>query len=136
MKSIFVCLIAIVSALNLCAQTTGTNPPDQPSWVKMMNQPGVNYYEAIKAFDDYWQNKQVPVGENDLFKASNEEKEHADFVSKKKSGQSGEAEQLAFEYKKFLHWKLKMLPFVKEDGTIMNEEERLAQWKEQRKDRH
>lgn len=133
----FVCLIVIMSAFNLCAQsaTSGTTQL-QPNWVTMMNQPGVNYYEAVKAFDAYWENKELPVEENELFKASNEEKEEAGFVSKKKSVQTKETQQLAFEYKKFMHWKLKMLPFVKEDGTIMNEEERLAQWKEQRKDRH
>ena len=106
-----------------------------PVWIQMMDDPSVNYYEAVLAFDTYWESREIPNEEHELFIASNEEKEKDDFISNKKEKQSEEAKRYAFEYKKFKHWQQKVLPFVKEDGHIMSKEEQLALWKQQRNGR-
>lgn len=136
MKKLFLVLIVALMANSSFAQSSNPgNYNTTPVWIHMMEDPSVNYYEAVLAFETYWENREVPNEEHELFIASNEEKEQEDFISRKKEKQSEEAKRYAFEYKKFKHWQQQVLPFVKEDGHIMSKEEQLALWKQQRKDR-
>ena len=102
-----------------------------PVWIQMMDAEHTNYNEAIKAFELYWQNREKPTQEDELFRASNEEKEKKDFIKSNKRDDV----KYAFEYKKFLKWQQKVLAYLNEDGTVMNAEERIALWKNQLENR-
>ncbi|WP_312900784.1 hypothetical protein [Chryseobacterium taichungense] len=98
-----------------------------PEWIKMMDDPNVNYYQAVKNFDDYWKDKKKPVEEKEIF----EEKK-----SKIREYKNEEAPKYAFEYKKFMHWKIKILPFVQDNGRILTKNERMEIWEKERKNRN
>lgn len=89
-----------------------------PSWVKMMDDPKVNYYQAVNEFNNFWKDKVKPEEENEFF---NDQKI-------KKAPEDSDALKYAFEYKKFMHWQREMLVFVKEDGTLLTSEERKTLW--------
>jgi len=136
MKRLFLILIAALITNISFAQSNKTDHYKvYPVWIQLMEDPSVNYYEAVLAFDTYWENREIPKGEHELFSATNEEKEKEDFISNKKGSQSLDARLYVFEYKKFKHWQQQVLPFVKEDGHIMSKEEQLVLWNQQRKDR-
>lgn len=107
------CNISLMNAQNEQEKT--------PLWITLMNNPKVNYYEAVKEFTNYWENKEKPNEENEVFRERK--------VEKKK------AIKYAFEYKKFLQWQKKVLPFIKEDGTIATPEERKQMWEEEKNNR-
>jgi hypothetical protein len=102
-----------------------------PYWIDMMNDSNINYYEAVNAFDKYWENRTPPTEKDG---------EAQDLFDKPKTPEQ-EAEQLTrstefvFQYKKFLNWKQTHKNLVKPDGTIMTQEEILEQWEKQNKDR-
>lgn len=103
-----------------------------PVWIDMMDDPNVNYYEAVKAFNLFWQNRELPVEEHELFTASEKEQKN---VTAKKAAQKGDTQEYAFQYKKFKHWQERSLPFVKPDSTVMSAKERLEIWKQQQLNR-
>ena len=88
----------------------------------MMNDEDVNYFEAIKAFDLYWTTHSKPEGESDMdIKQTEKNKKR---FSKREIKEAREEASMRMNIKKFDWWKNKMEPFVKEDGTIMNADER------------
>lgn len=100
---------------------------DTPEWIKMMDDPNVNYFEAVSAFNDYWKNKEKPVGEEEIFAAKN---------SKIRENKEKEAMLYSFEYKKFLLWQKKNLAYVKSDGTLLTQDEKLEIWEKEKKARN
>ena len=44
-----------------------------PVWTKMINDPDVNYYQAVKAFNTYWEGKLKPEGEDDFINEKEKE---------------------------------------------------------------
>ena len=140
MKKI-VCLKAMLTLLPIIilgtfasAQETKTkkdSTPPPPSWITMMDDPDVNYYEAVKAFNEYWKNKEKPIEEGELFEAvENKEKEAELKQRKEKSKDEDPAKKYAFEYKRFLWWMKEIEPFVQSDGRILSMDERISQWKQ------
>ncbi len=135
MKKIVLCLIAVIAIKSLYAQNNmDTYYRTHPVWITMMNNETVNYYETVKAFNLFWENKEKPTEENELFSATDDEKESKDFISGKKA-HSDDAKKYAFEYKKFIYWQQDVLPFVKEDGRLMSQQEQLDFWKHQHEGR-
>lgn len=112
----FSCILCNVSIMS--AQT---NQEKLPLWITMMENPKANYYEAVNEFNNYWKNKEKPNEEEEVFK--------------EKKVKKVRAIKYAFEYKKFLQWKSKMFPFIKDDGTIASPEERKVIWEEENKNR-
>lgn len=111
------------------AQKTKMKSPE-PSWIAMMDDPNVNYYVAVKAFDSYWKNKEKPVEEGELFESAEDIAKEKEMMDKAiKMGKNDPALIYAFEYKRFLIWKNKVEPFVKPDGRIKNMDEVIADWK-------
>jgi hypothetical protein len=87
----------------------------------------VNYKLAVKAFNDYWKNKEKPAEEEEIFAAK---------AKKIKSDPKGpETQMYAFEYKRFLNWQRSVLPFVQPDGRILTKAERLKIFEEEKKRR-
>ena len=136
--------IAIISFLTLIiispeiiAQSTAKklNYSKHPYWIEMMNDPKANYFETLKAFEQFWQNKKLPLEEDDVIGQTKKEPTKNNFLSKwfksKEEREEEEIKKYSFEIKKFKHWKLKVTPFVQEDGTILDADERLKLWQNQ-----
>jgi hypothetical protein len=96
-----------------------------PYCIAMMNDPKTNYYQAVAAFEKYWEHREKPTEDNgegkDIF-----EKDKSPEEKQKEANRSVE---YVYEYKQFLHWKETNKNYVKPDGTIMTSEEVLEQWK-------
>jgi len=102
-----------------------------PNWISMMNDPKVNYYQAVDAFNAYWSTHEKPTEDNG---------EARDIFGKDKSETDKKAEanrsiQYVYEYKQFLNWMERNKNLVKADGTLMTPEEILEQSEKERKNR-
>ena len=98
----------------------------KPDWIKMMNDPKVNYYKAVAAFNQYWEKRDKPKSEGEVFEKKD---------SKIRKYKTKETEKYAMEYKKFLLWQQQMRPFVKEDSNILSKSERLEIWEKEKNNR-
>jgi hypothetical protein len=122
---------------DLISQTTSKriNYSKHPYWIEMMNDPKANYFETVKAYEQFWQNKKIPLEEDDIIGQTKKEPTKNNFLSKwfksKEEREEEEIKKYSFEIKKFKHWKLKVTPFVQEDGTILDADERLKLWQNQ-----
>ncbi len=124
-------ILGLVLGHVLMAQQPGAKST-KPSWITMMDDPNVNYFEAVKSFEQYWKDKERPVVENEMFEsAENKEKEEAIRQKKAKLKPDDPAVLYAFEYKRFLWWMREMEPFVQPDGRIKGMDERINEWKTQ-----
>jgi len=135
MKKIVLCLLAVIAMQQLYAQQNqDAYYRTHPAWISMMSNESANYYEAVHAFTLFWENKETPTEENELFSAPDTEKESNDFISSKMA-LTEDATKYAFEYKKFIYWQQDVLPFVKDDGQLMSKQEQLDFWKQQHEGR-
>src|SRR5436853_439928 len=115
-----------------------------PVWIKMMDDEHTNYFEALKAFELYFTTHKFPTMEEEEMAKNDKlkeriEKSEAKYKKKKPKYREAPGEsqkekheetRLAFEVKKFNHWEMQTRPYVKDDGSIMNIEERMKIWKE------
>jgi len=64
-KSLLFVLAGLMISLNSFTQT-GTSPnadyTTYPYWIEMMQDPSVNFYEVQKAFNAYWENREITKG--------------------------------------------------------------------------
>lgn len=120
--------------LNYSATAQTKSKP--PLWVTMMDDPNVNYFEAVKNFNDYWKTREKPVEEKELF-GSVGDKEKEESIKQKKGRLKAEdpAQKYAFEYKRFLWWMREAEPFVQSDGRIKGMNERINEWRTQQQQR-
>ena len=120
--------------LNYSATAQTKSKP--PLWVTMMDDPNVNYFEAVKNFNDYWKTREKPVEEKELF-GSVGDKEKEESIKQKKGRLKAEdpAQKYAFEYKRFLWWMREVEPFVQSDGRIKGMNERINEWRTQQQQR-
>ena len=95
----------------------------KPYWIQMMDIEGVNFNETLKAYDIYWQHHAMPEEQGDRYTSKSDQSKKK--VSKKELKERREDAEMSFQVKKFLHWKIKNEPFVKENGNIMTATERL-----------
>lgn len=130
-------LTLLIISSDLISQTTSKriNYSKHPYWIEMMNDPKANYFETVKAYEQFWQNKKIPLEEDDIIGQTKKEPTKNNFLSKwfksKEEREEEEIKKYSFDIKKFKHWKLKVTPFVQEDGTILNADERLKLWQNQ-----
>lgn len=130
-------LTLLIISSDLISQTTSKriNYSKHPYWIEMMNDPKANYFETIKAYEQFWQNKKIPLEEDDIIGQTKKEPTKNNFLSKwfksKEEREEEEIKKYSFDIKKFKHWKLKVTPFVQEDGTILDADERLKLWQNQ-----
>jgi len=94
-----------------------------PYWIAMMEDPKVNYYNAIEAFNKYWENKEQPTEKDGEAKDIFEKDKTKDEIEKEEK----RTVLYVYEYKQFLNWKDKNKDFLKPDGTIMTQQEILEQ---------
>ena len=117
----------------------GTKPDysKYPNWVKSMDNPNVNYFDACKQFDKYWSTHFANTNNEEDYDFDNadkdSEKDPRPFYMKVLQSEKKAKErsnELNIEKKKFEKWKLENLPYVKEDGSLMTPEERIEAWKQ------
>ena len=143
-------LLFLLICVNISfAQKEKEKPADpdyknNPVWISMIDNPSTNYYEAIKAYDTYWQYHEKPMGEEEeegFVNESRKEKEEAEEREKERERRKlnkGEPDKLTpediqrmefrdrmtYQCKRFENWKKEVLPFVQEDGRILTLEQR------------
>lgn len=122
-------ILLLCFSFSLHGQAQQPDYSKHPHWIKMMDDPNVNYFEAVKAFETYWKGRTKPVEEKEVFSNYNQQK----IVTIRKTER--EAKEYAFEYKKFLYWQQQVLPYVQPNGRILSTEERLQLFEQEKKER-
>jgi hypothetical protein len=139
MKPFLIGIICLISAVRLSAQTPSKSYyKKNPVWIEMIQSPTVNYFEAIKAYDLFWEGKEKPLEENDILGESKGAENNTKGKSEKERLRELQKEKDLFqkyglEVKKFEHWKRMVLPYVQADGSILSMEARLKLWEESKK---
>lgn len=127
--------LAIVNFHIAVAQNVNMDKKDYsdfPYWIKMTDDPKVNYLEAVNAYNEYWKDKEKPLMEQELLdKKEDDAKGLRKKLSRKEKKKQIEAAQMAYDCKRFERWKAKVFPYVQEDGRILTPEERLEIWRKQ-----
>jgi hypothetical protein len=107
----------------------------EPLWIEMMNDPKANYFETLKAFRLYWKDRVLPKEpfetegaesfeiEVGLINDKESEKER-EREEKKRAKQNKKGVDYSAEVRAFKGWMQGVKPWVKDDGTIMTEQER------------
>ncbi len=111
----------------------------EPVWIKMKEDPNVNYYEAIKAFEAYWNGKIEPEEEHELITEGKITEEKAKQMKAERASwtqaQRNEYERIKYEFKRFKQWKRDVKPYVQSDGRILNEQEKMEIYNKQQQNR-
>lgn len=124
---LLICFSFSAFAQNECSKKQLREFRNHAHWVSMMNDSTVNYFQAKIAFEEFWKGKPTP--ESIMEGEKEEQGEERSLISRiLKSEKTYHAEILEYsvEHKKFLHWLRVNKPYVKEDGSIMSEEEKQA----------
>lgn len=126
------CLIAMACSASRKSAAAARNAATNTSWIQMMDDPNVNYFEAVKVFEAYWQGKPKPTSEHELFSAENKDRALNNSSYSNARDKEDPSVKYRFEYKKFLHWKEDVAPYVQPNGRILTAEERIDIWKQQK----
>ena len=109
-----------------------------PTWVRMMNDPGSNYFKTLEEFRKFWEGKALPEEpfedkEMDVFErevgliqdeTKHEERERLEEMAREKKKQASfETRSYAEEVRAFKGWMQDVKPWVLEDGTIVTQED-------------
>ncbi|MEO5572026.1 MAG: hypothetical protein ABIT08_00205 [Bacteroidia bacterium] len=133
-------LLVLASSVSF-SQNTKLSSKDYskyPYWIEMMDDSSVNYFEAVKAYDEFWLNRKKPKEENEILgvKGTPEEKKKKSFwdrlFASRAEKEEVETSKYKFLCKKFEHWKFIVQPYVQPDGRILSTQEQLEIWKKQR----
>lgn len=129
MKQLLLFLL-LFTAIQSFAQEQNRIYKKKPVWVDMMDDENVNYYEALKAYDTFWQYHEKP--ENEEGDWMPEGKDYFQEKEKKRSKRQLKElqmlEELRYEVKRFEFWKRESEPYVQEDGSILSMDERIKIW--------
>jgi len=120
---LFICLSHISFA-----QTPEYNESDfvrKPVWISMIKDTSVNFFEAEKAFNIYFQHHEKPGGEEDVI---GDHAARTKNPSKKEQRKIQADNHMRMDIKRYERWHDKMLPFVQADGTILTPSQRLKIW--------
>jgi len=127
------CLLAAFLFLSLASSGQNKKLTDadygrKPYWIQMMDQETVNFNEALRAFEIYWQNHDMPEEEGDRYI---ERRPVVKRLTKKEYKAIREGDEMRFQIKRFRHWIIINEPFVKENGFTMTAEERIRLYNQQ-----
>ena len=137
---LFFCFMLLLSLNAIKAQETKYNPKEysnQPMWIEMMDDSSVNYYEALKAYEQYWQNLIRPQEEEDAInehgsrKAEREREKFEKKLAKMTPAERTVFDRMKYECKRFDNWKREVKKFVQEDGHILSYDQKLEIWNRQ-----
>lgn len=111
----------------------------EPVWIKMIDDPQVNYYEAIEAFEAFWKGKIEPEEEKELIMEGKLTEREANKMRKERAtwtpAQLQEYVTMKYQFKRFKQWKRDVFPYVQSDGRILSEQERMEIYNKQRESR-
>ena len=137
--------IAIVQAQS--QSNNKANDSTEPAWVKMIDDPNVNYYVAIQTYTDYWKQHSKPSGEEEEGSEGDQNfKERQRKINKEikkdKDRKLSEVELkiqndkvvMKYQVKRFEQWAREVKPFVQEDGRILTDKERMEIWNKQQEE--
>jgi len=102
-----------------------------PVWKDMMEDPNANFFEVQKAFQLFWDGKEMPLEEDEIIGEKRRLKNNflnRTFYARELKEQIL-CESLAFDCKKYRWWLIKTEPYIHDDGSIMSSEEKLELWK-------
>jgi hypothetical protein len=111
------------------------NYTKNPVWIQMMDDPHVNYFEANKAFEQFWSNREKPEIEGEGSAEQKDKEEKRSLLSRLvKSDKAEEAErhEYAISYKRFVRWRMEVEPFVQSDGSVLSLDEQRLIWEKSR----
>ena len=132
-------LTILLLSINMLSQVSkkSVNYSKHPHWIEMMNDPKSNYFETIKAYQEFWEKRKQPKEEDEIIGQSKTAEGKKTFLSRwfksKEEREEEEIKKYALDVKKFKHWKLKTEPYVQEDGTVLDADARLKIWEEQQR---
>lgn len=110
---------------------------NEPVWIKMMDDPNTNYFEALEAFEEYWEGKEEPEEEEEMISEGKLTEERAEERKAERAtwtqAQRNEYENMKYQFKRFKNWKRTVFPFVQSDGRILTEQEKMDIYKKQNK---
>jgi hypothetical protein len=132
MKIKYLLLACIFMAATANAQLyhyTQSDYAARPVWVEMIKDTSINFFEAEKAFQTYFQHHEQPGGEHDVI---GERGAKGKRPSKRMQRKMLADDQMRMEVKKYERWNDKVLPFVQSDGSILTPTQRLKLWNDQR----
>ncbi len=134
-RTIFPTFLVLFFGIQLSSaqNNLNSNYSKNPEWIQMMDNPNVNYYEAVKAYNEYWKNREKP-GEleestmNSKEKMKEYKREHKHDgdkkpLSDKEKKELQEKENMIYQIKRFENWMLTVKPYVQEDGRILSQAE-------------
>ncbi len=138
MKTFTILFLLILGCTVNCLAQTTASPKDKvnykkyPYWIQMMDDPNVNYFEAVKAFDEFWKDREEPEEEDEKHSSEKEKSIFKKiFISEKKEKE--ENYRYVIQFKKFKQWKRDAQPYVQSDGSILSKGEQMKIWEESRK---
>lgn len=104
----------------------------KPVWIDMMDDSAVNYFQAVKAFNTYWENRVRPEGDEKMNEAENvnqqermERRRYERKLRKMSAAERNEFDRVNYQYKRFINWKHEVKPYVQADGRVLTIRERL-----------
>ena len=140
-------LLIFYVSFKASAQTgqTPVSNPENPVWINMMEDPNVNYFEAVKAYEDFIKLNDIRLDEveEELMGGDQEAKDEYEkemkredkaITTDKQRKELVEKEKMAYHIKRFKNWKKEGRPYVQENGHILTQEERTAIWMRQQEE--
>ena len=66
MKKTLLCTFLFVAIVAIGQnKATKSDYSKMPYWIEMIKNPNVNYFEAIRAYEEFWKGKKKPLEENE-----------------------------------------------------------------------
>lgn len=136
-KSTLVLFFLVLASINLYSQSSrkSLNYAKHPYWIEMMKDPKANYFEVVKAYDEFWAKRKQPKEEDEIIGQSKTAEGKRSFLERwfksKEERQEEEIGKYTLDVKKYKYWKRKVEPYVQEDGSILDADARLKIWEEQ-----
>ncbi len=126
-----ICIIGIYGTA--IAQTSVHYDPKDyaqiPVWIKMMDDPNVNFFEIGKAYKSYWQHHTKPTDDEELKKEQDVQEK---IPTIKQQQEIAQENHMKMAIRKYEYWHEQMRPYVQKDGHILSAKERLKSWQEQK----
>lgn len=151
----------VANAEKVSAQTANNDGfPLNPPWVKMMTDPNVNYYEAVKAYEDFWKGREKPNNEAEEMeqmvsqnhsgkmtdkerkKMEREEREHKREMERELKKKWTEEElkelewkrEMTYQCKRFEQWMRDSQPYIQNDGRILTQDEKMRIYEQRQRE--
>ena len=128
------CKLSLLAAfmLLMTVHLTAQSKTD-PTWYTMMQDPKVNYYKAVAAYEAYWKGKKMPRSHEQNEAEEEMERNNAAFKGMKPA-EKQEYQRILVLNKEFVEWMRQEASWVQPDGNILSLEDRQALLDKQRQE--